>query len=121
MLTSTDECDGINKLIGMIDGINNGSMPWYIVSSNNLDIAKENGQDGLEKDLGGKEQESFEFRDPYITPQDYTNAGYMPWSYRRKHMQKNLYRAGGEEAYKNRMDTDGIIHTPDTLQIQSTP
>ena len=94
MLTSTHECDGINKLIGMIDGVNNGSVPGDIVSSNNLDIAKENGQDGLEKNLGREEQKCFKFRDPDVTPQYYTNTGYMPRGHRREHVQKDLYRAG---------------------------
>jgi hypothetical protein len=54
--TGTHECDGINELIGMIDGINNGSVLGDILSPNNLDSAKENGQDRLKESLGEKKQ-----------------------------------------------------------------
>jgi hypothetical protein len=53
-LTSTQENDGVNELIGMINGKDNRSMARQFVSPNYLNVPKKDTQDGMKKDFDRK-------------------------------------------------------------------
>lgn len=75
MLTSTENHDGIKKLIGMVRGENNGSIARNIVSSHHLHFSKEYRNDRMKEYLDSKKEQCLELGYEYIDNQQYGNGG----------------------------------------------
>jgi len=89
-LTSADQHDGIDKLIGMIDTENARPKRRNVLNAHNFDISKENRQDGMKKSLDTKMQQFFHFFQENVNGQQKSHGGDLPGLNKGKDMEDNL-------------------------------
>jgi len=89
-LTGTDQHDGIDELIRMVDRKYARTKGGNILNSDNLDVTKKDAQNGMKKHLDGKVQQVLHFFDKDINEQQHTDASHVPRVDKRKDVQNNL-------------------------------
>lgn len=76
----------VDKLIGVIDNKDHGSVARQAIFSDDFDIPKENGEHRIDKNFDGKVKEFLEFRNNHIGTAEGGPSSQVPWMNGREYM-----------------------------------